>query len=148
MLERLERQKKLTANQWRIILTANLGDMLDFFDFFLMGMSCIHPEGVAHHIRPIGDHSDLGRSRGGAWRLLLGLDGRPHRPLQPNPANVNLYDNIERLNLASIRSYRCTVARCRSLNCSSGSARRRKPTTASGIVERANGIGQITGHIS
>jgi hypothetical protein len=34
MLERLEQQKKLTANQWRIILTTNLGDMLDFFDFF------------------------------------------------------------------------------------------------------------------
>ena len=37
MLERLEQQKKLTANQWRIILTTNLGDMLDFFDFFLIG---------------------------------------------------------------------------------------------------------------
>jgi hypothetical protein len=37
MLERLERQKKLTANQWPIILTTNLGDMLDFFDFFLIG---------------------------------------------------------------------------------------------------------------
>jgi putative MFS transporter len=37
MLEYLERQKKLTANQWRIIATANLGDMLDFFDFFLIG---------------------------------------------------------------------------------------------------------------
>ncbi|HEX6441009.1 MAG TPA: MFS transporter [Stellaceae bacterium] len=37
MLERLEQQKRLTANQWRIILTANLGDMLDFFDFFLIG---------------------------------------------------------------------------------------------------------------
>jgi hypothetical protein len=36
MLERLEQQKKLTLNQWRIILTANLGDMLDFFDFFLI----------------------------------------------------------------------------------------------------------------
>jgi hypothetical protein len=35
-LERLEQQKKLTANQWRIILTTNLGDMLDFFDFFLL----------------------------------------------------------------------------------------------------------------
>jgi hypothetical protein len=34
MLEYLERQKKLTANQWKIIATANLGDMLDFFDFF------------------------------------------------------------------------------------------------------------------
>jgi putative MFS transporter len=37
MLEHLERQKTLTANQWRIIATANLGDMLDFFDFFLIG---------------------------------------------------------------------------------------------------------------
>ena len=37
MLEYLERQKKLTANQWKIIATANVGDMLDFFDFFLIG---------------------------------------------------------------------------------------------------------------
>src|SRR5215467_1826772 len=37
MLEHLEQQKKLTGNQWRIIATANLGDMLDFFDFFLIG---------------------------------------------------------------------------------------------------------------
>ena len=37
MLERLEQQKTLTKNQWKIIATANLGDMLDFFDFFLIG---------------------------------------------------------------------------------------------------------------
>ena len=37
MLELLERQKKLTANQGRFILTTNLGDMLEFFDFFLIG---------------------------------------------------------------------------------------------------------------
>ena len=37
MLERLEKQKTLTANQWKIIATANVGDMLDFFDFFLIG---------------------------------------------------------------------------------------------------------------
>ena len=37
MLERLENQKRLTANQWKIIATANIGDMLDFFDFFLIG---------------------------------------------------------------------------------------------------------------
>jgi MFS transporter, putative metabolite:H+ symporter len=37
MLELLERQKTLTVNQWKIIATANLGDMLDFFDFFLIG---------------------------------------------------------------------------------------------------------------
>src|SRR5258708_23478569 len=37
MLERLEKQKTWTANQWKIIATANVGDMLDFFDFFLIG---------------------------------------------------------------------------------------------------------------
>jgi putative MFS transporter len=37
MLERLERQEKLTGNQWKIIATAGIGDMLDFFDFFLIG---------------------------------------------------------------------------------------------------------------
>jgi MFS transporter, putative metabolite:H+ symporter len=37
MLEQLEKQKALTANQWKIIATANIGDMLDFFDFFLIG---------------------------------------------------------------------------------------------------------------
>ena len=37
MLEYLERQRKLTPNQWKIIATANVGDMLDFFDFFLIG---------------------------------------------------------------------------------------------------------------
>jgi len=37
MLERLERQEKLTSNQWKIIATAGIGDMLDFFDFFLIG---------------------------------------------------------------------------------------------------------------
>ncbi len=33
----MERQEKLTANQWKIIATAGIGDMLDFFDFFLIG---------------------------------------------------------------------------------------------------------------
>ena len=37
MLELLDRQTRLTPNQWKIIATANLGDMLDFFDFFLIG---------------------------------------------------------------------------------------------------------------
>jgi putative MFS transporter len=37
LLELLERQKKLTANQWKIAGAATLGDMLDFFDFFLIG---------------------------------------------------------------------------------------------------------------
>jgi putative MFS transporter len=37
VLELLERQSKLTANQWKIALAATIGDMLDFFDFFLIG---------------------------------------------------------------------------------------------------------------
>jgi MFS transporter, putative metabolite:H+ symporter len=37
MHQLLERQDRLTLNQWKIIATANLGDMLDFFDFFLIG---------------------------------------------------------------------------------------------------------------
>jgi putative MFS transporter len=37
MLELLDRQQKLTMNQWKIALAATLGDMLDFFDFFLIG---------------------------------------------------------------------------------------------------------------
>ena len=36
MIERLEQQKKLTSNQWKLICTANVADLLDFFDFFLM----------------------------------------------------------------------------------------------------------------
>jgi len=37
MTERLEEQKKLTSNQWKLICTANVADLLDFFDFFLIG---------------------------------------------------------------------------------------------------------------
>src|SRR5512142_889314 len=37
MLDLLEKQKKLTSNQWLIAGAATLGDMLDFFDFFLIG---------------------------------------------------------------------------------------------------------------
>ena len=37
MIELLEQQKKLTVNQWKLICTANLADLLDFFDFFLIG---------------------------------------------------------------------------------------------------------------
>src|ERR1700683_2573099 len=37
MIEVLERQQRLTANQWKIVSAAILGDMLDFFDFFLIG---------------------------------------------------------------------------------------------------------------
>jgi len=37
MLEHLERQKSLTANQYKICAAATIGDMLDFFDFYLIG---------------------------------------------------------------------------------------------------------------
>src|SRR6478672_12839868 len=37
MLEQLEQQTKLTINQWKIAAAATLGDMLDFFDFLLIG---------------------------------------------------------------------------------------------------------------
>src|SRR5258707_7470052 len=37
MLDLLENQQKLTVNQWKIAGAATLGDMLDFFDFFLIG---------------------------------------------------------------------------------------------------------------
>src|SRR5712691_3191232 len=37
MIELLEQQKKLTVNQWKLICTANVADLLDFFDFFLIG---------------------------------------------------------------------------------------------------------------
>jgi putative MFS transporter len=37
MLEHLEGQKSLTTNQWKIFAAATVGDMLDFFDFYLIG---------------------------------------------------------------------------------------------------------------
>jgi MFS transporter, putative metabolite:H+ symporter len=38
MLQALEAQQKLTTNQWKIFAAATIGDMLDFFDFFLIGI--------------------------------------------------------------------------------------------------------------
>jgi putative MFS transporter len=37
MLEHLEKQTSLTTNQWKIFAAATVGDMLDFFDFYLIG---------------------------------------------------------------------------------------------------------------
>src|SRR5579872_5564873 len=37
MLEHLERQQSLTRNQYKIFTAAMIGDMLDFFDFYLIG---------------------------------------------------------------------------------------------------------------
>jgi MFS transporter, putative metabolite:H+ symporter len=48
MLELLEQQRRLTANQWKIISAAILGDMLDFFDFFLIGFVLAFIVGAWH----------------------------------------------------------------------------------------------------
>src|ERR1700737_2671565 len=37
MLEYLEQQTRLTGNQYRIILVAVLGNLLEFYDFFVIG---------------------------------------------------------------------------------------------------------------
>src|SRR2546421_6560933 len=37
MLEYIERQQTLTGHQLRIVVAAVLGDMLEFFDYFLIG---------------------------------------------------------------------------------------------------------------
>jgi putative MFS transporter len=37
MFERLDQTRSLTANQMRIVVAAILGDMLEFFDYFLIG---------------------------------------------------------------------------------------------------------------
>src|SRR5262244_4301263 len=37
MIDLLERQKRLTVNQWKLICTGNLADLLDFVDLFLTG---------------------------------------------------------------------------------------------------------------
>jgi MFS transporter, putative metabolite:H+ symporter len=48
MIELLERQQRLTLNQWKIVSAAILGDMLDFFDFFLIGYVLIYIVGEWH----------------------------------------------------------------------------------------------------
>ena len=83
MLEHLEQQKRLTGNQWRIIATANLGDMLDFFDFFLIGyVLAFIIERLATDLRPVGDDPAgtvsapcRAHSSGAGWR-------DKHRPPQ------------------------------------------------------------------
>ena len=84
MLDMIERQTRLTINQWKIIVAAILGDMLDFFDFYLIGYVLAFIVGPWNlHARPVGDGSDVGRgNRRGARRLLLGLDGRQGRAPQ------------------------------------------------------------------
>jgi hypothetical protein len=80
MLARLEQQKKLTANQWRIILTTDLSEMLDFFDFFLIGyfLAFILKEWHITYGQSASILIFAGLVQCAALRL--GLDGRPHRP--------------------------------------------------------------------
>ena len=81
MIEFLERQKKLTANQWKLICTANVADLLDFFDFFLIGYvtAALTKEWSLTYWQ--GGAILLGfRSRRGPGRLYLGLARRPDRP--------------------------------------------------------------------
>ena len=47
VIELLERQKRLTINQWELIATANLADLLDFFDFSHQLRPCFHHQGMA-----------------------------------------------------------------------------------------------------
>ncbi len=55
MLEYLERQQRLSINQWKIFAAATIGDMLDFFDFLLIGFrSGLHREGLAPDLRAVG----------------------------------------------------------------------------------------------
>ena len=62
MLELLERQKTLTSNQWKIIATANLGNMLDFFDFFLIGyVPGVHHRRMATDLRVANPRSSCCR---------------------------------------------------------------------------------------
>jgi hypothetical protein len=37
MIDLLEQQRELTANQWKLTVTGNLADLLDYFDAFLIG---------------------------------------------------------------------------------------------------------------
>ena len=67
MIERLEAQKKLTANQWKLICTANIADLLDFFDFFLIG----------YVTAALTKEWQLPYWQGGAILLASGLDAVP-----------------------------------------------------------------------
>jgi MFS transporter, putative metabolite:H+ symporter len=48
MLELLEQQKRLTTNQKKIVAAAVIGDMLDYFDFGLMGFALAFIVGPWH----------------------------------------------------------------------------------------------------
>src|SRR5215472_12935981 len=81
MIERLERQKKLTANQWKLICTANVADLLDFFDFFLIGYvtAALTKQWSLSLLGGRGNLAGL-RHRRTSRCVFLGLAGRPDRP--------------------------------------------------------------------
>src|SRR5437764_2943021 len=67
MIERLDAQKKLTSNQWKLICTANVADLLDFFDFFLIG----------YVTAALTKEWSLSYGQGGAILLASGLGAVP-----------------------------------------------------------------------
>ena len=78
MLEHLERQTSLTNNQRKIVFAAILGDMLDFFDFYLIGFVLAFIVGAWHltygQSAMILLSSGLGavraRCSGAGWRIV------------------------------------------------------------------------------
>ena len=67
MIERLEQQERLTSNQWKLICTANVADLLDFFDFFLIG----------YVTAALTKEWSLSYGQGGAILLASGLGAVP-----------------------------------------------------------------------
>ena len=78
VIELLERQKKLTANQWKLICTANVADLLDFFDFFLIG----------YVTAALTKEWSLPYWQGGA---IAAQPGRPDRPRGRHVARRNIF---------------------------------------------------------
>ncbi len=64
MIEYLERQEKLTGNQWRIIATAERRRHARFLRLLPDRLRAgLHPEGLAPDLRPVGADPDLRRPR-------------------------------------------------------------------------------------
>lgn len=83
MLEHLERQTAVTNNQRKIVFAAILGDMLDVFDFYLIGFVLAFIVGqwklTYGHSAMILLSAGLGAVPGA---LFLGLARRSHRAAQ------------------------------------------------------------------
>ena len=89
MLEQLEQQKRLTANQWKLIATTNLADLLDFFDLFLIGyvLAFITKEWQLTYWQGAMILAVFGPRRG-SGRVFLGLGRRLE-----NIERVHFYSN-------------------------------------------------------